>query len=118
MKHINVALFVVHKGCPHTCSFCNQRSISGSTAEITAAQVHEAAATAIKSLSESEAAGGEIAFFGGSFTMVERGYMISLLEAAYEMSQRAFSRVFASPQGRTALTPRSAKFSNATALRR
>lgn len=84
MKHINVALFVVHKGCPHTCSFCNQRSISGSTVEITAAQVHEAAATAIKSLSESEAAGGEIAFFGGSFTMVERGYMISLLEAAYE----------------------------------
>ena len=78
MKHINVALFVVHKGCPHTCSFCNQRSISGSTVEITAAQVHEAAATAIKSLSESEAAGGEIAFFGGSFTMVERGYMISL----------------------------------------
>ena len=83
MKHINVALFVVHKGCPHTCSFCNQRSISGSTVEITA-EVHEAAATAIKSLSESEAAGGEIAFFGGSFTMVERGYMISLLEAAYE----------------------------------
>ena len=60
MKHINVALFVVHKGCPHTCSFCNQRSISGSTVEITAAQVHESAATAIKSLSESEAAGGVI----------------------------------------------------------
>lgn len=84
MKHINIALFVVHKGCPHMCSFCNQRSISGSSKDITAADVHEAARTAIASLSANEAAGGEIAFFGGSFTMVEREYMISLLEAAHE----------------------------------
>ncbi len=88
MKHINVALFVVHKGCPHMCSFCNQRSISGSQKDITAEDVHSAAQTAIASLSQSEAAGGEIAFFGGSFTMVEREYMLSLLEAAYEYIQK------------------------------
>ncbi len=88
MKHINIALFVVHKGCPHMCSFCNQRSISGSHNEITAADVHSAAQTAIASLSQSDAAGGEIAFFGGSFTMVERPYMLSLLEAAYEYIQK------------------------------
>lgn len=84
MKHVNVALFVVHKGCPHMCSFCNQRSISGSSKDITAADVHAAVKTAIESLTEKEAAGGEIAFFGGSFTMIEREYMLSLLEAAYE----------------------------------
>ncbi len=84
MKHINIALFVVHKGCPHMCSFCNQKTISGSSDEVTPEQVHSAAKTAIDSLSQCEAAGGEIAFFGGSFTMVERGYMISLLEAAGE----------------------------------
>ena len=66
------------------CSFCNQRSISGSQRDLTPSDVHSAAKTAIESLSENEASGGEIAFFGGSFTMVERGYMISLLEAAYE----------------------------------
>ncbi|MBR2868229.1 MAG: radical SAM protein [Clostridia bacterium] len=88
MKHINVALFVVHKGCPHMCSFCNQRSISGSRNEITPDEVHSAARTAVASLSANEAAGGEIAFFGGSFTMVERGYMISLLEAAYEYVEK------------------------------
>ena len=88
MKHINIALFVVHKGCPHMCSFCNQRNISGSQKDITAEDVHSAAQTAIASLSESEAAGGEIAFFGGSFTMVERSYMVSLLEAAYEYIQK------------------------------
>ncbi len=88
MRHINIALFVVHKGCPHMCSFCNQRSISGSQKDITAADVHSAAATAVESLSKNEAAGGEIAFFGGSFTMVERSYMLSLLEAAYEYIQK------------------------------
>lgn len=88
MKHINVALFVVHKGCPHMCSFCNQRSISGSQKEITPDEVRSAVKTAIASLSENEAAGGEIAFFGGSFTMIERGYMISLLEAAYEYVEK------------------------------
>lgn len=88
MKHINVALFVVHKGCPHMCSFCNQRSISGSQKDITAQDVHEAAQTAIASLSQTEAAGGEIAFFGGSFTMVEKSYMLSLLEAAYEYVEK------------------------------
>ena len=88
MKHINVALFVVHKGCPHTCSFCNQRSISGSSKDITADDVHEAVRIAVSSLTENEAAGGEIAFFGGSFTMVERDYMLSLLEAAYEYVEK------------------------------
>ena len=83
MKHINVALFVVHKGCPHMCSFCNQRSISGSQKDISAKDVHDAVKTAVDSLTQSEAAGGEIAFFGGSFTMIERSYMLSLLEAAY-----------------------------------
>lgn len=83
MKHINVALFVVHKGCPHMCSFCNQRSISGSQKDITPDDVHSAVKIAVESLSENQAAGGEIAFFGGSFTMVEREYMLSLLEAAY-----------------------------------
>lgn len=88
MKHINIALFVVHKGCPHMCSFCNQRSISGSQKDITAKDVHEAAKTAMASLSANEAAGGEIAFFGGSFTMIEREYMLSLLEAAYEYVEK------------------------------
>ena len=88
MKHINIALFVVHKGCPHMCSFCNQRSISGSGGDLTADDVHKAAQTAIETLDKSEAAGGEIAFFGGSFTMVEREYMLSLLQAAYEYVEK------------------------------
>lgn len=80
MKHVNVALFAVHEGCPNMCSFCNQRSISGSVKKLTPDDVHEAARVALGG--DKDVSGGEIAFFGGSFTMIEHSYMLSLLEAA------------------------------------
>ena len=77
-KHRNVALFVPHLGCGHRCVFCDQRAISGAAAAPTPDDVRRAARIA---LSGGET-GGEIAFFGGSFTAVDRAYMVSLLEAA------------------------------------
>ncbi len=79
MKHINVALFVPDMGCPHQCSFCNQKTISGKTVPPTEADVEKAVITALKSSDCNE---GEIAFFGGSFTAIEKDYMISLLSKA------------------------------------
>ncbi len=81
MKHANVALFVPHNGCPHRCSFCNQRSITGCNTQPTPQDVIDAVQVAKASL-KGETRNAEIAFFGGSFTAVERGYMVSLLEAA------------------------------------
>ena len=81
VKHANIAVFVPHNGCPHTCAFCNQKTISGSQRQPEAADVVSAIETAIASLGEN-AAQSELAFFGGSFTAIERGYMVSLLEAA------------------------------------
>ena len=81
MKHTSVALFVPHKGCPHQCSFCNQKSISGQTKSITADDVHAACAVAEKDPNLKDA---QIAFFGGSFTAIEREYMTELLSAAKE----------------------------------
>lgn len=83
MKHINVALFVVHKGCPHMCSFCNQKSITRVGYELTPGDVHSAVRTSLASVDRETAENGEIAFFGGSFTMVDREYMTDLLEAAF-----------------------------------
>lgn len=68
-----------HKGCPHQCSFCNQKSISGQIKELTAEDVHSAVTKAMENPNLKNA---EIAFFGGSFTAIERGYMLSLLQAA------------------------------------
>ncbi|MCQ2463718.1 MAG: radical SAM protein [Clostridia bacterium] len=77
MKHINIALFVPHAGCPHQCCFCNQKSISGSTEALKPQEVPAAVETALNGREKIDA---ELAFFGGSFTAIERGYMISLLE--------------------------------------
>lgn len=77
MKHANISLFVPHQGCPHQCSFCNQKTISGTVKELTPQEVRE---TLLKAVSHGvNPVNTEIAFFGGSFTAVERSYMISLL---------------------------------------
>ena len=80
MKHSNISIFVPHKGCPNDCSFCNQRAISGQTVSATVKDVEEAVKTAIKYGVNPK--NTEIAFFGGSFTAIEREYMCSLLTAA------------------------------------
>ena len=81
MKHINVALLVPHKGCPHMCSFCNQKTISGTSGELTASDIDEA--VRIATSKEYDKTNSEIAFFGGSFTAIDREYMTYLLESAY-----------------------------------
>lgn len=80
MSHANISIFVPHKGCPNDCSFCNQRAISGQTVPATAEDVKNAVETAIRYNIEPK--NTEIAFFGGSFTAIEREYMYSLLTAA------------------------------------
>ncbi len=81
MKHINIALFVPHMGCPNQCSFCNQKSISGQVKQITADDVRQAVNRALEGRNCTDA---EIAFFGGSFTAIDRSYMVELLESAYD----------------------------------
>ncbi len=80
MKHSNVAIFVPHNGCPHQCSFCNQRCITGQAYQPQAQDVISAINTAIDSLGK-DTEYSEVAFFGGSFTAIDRGYMLSLLDA-------------------------------------
>lgn len=81
MKHTNVAIFVPHVGCTHRCSFCNQVKISGTAHSVTANTVRTAIEKAIgsKGYNQKDA---EIAFFGGSFTAIDRAYRLELLTAA------------------------------------
>lgn len=88
MKKGNISIFVPHIGCPHKCSFCNQNTITGHENAPTAKDVESAVKTALKQ-NDFEY---EIAFFGGSFTAIDRQYMISLLESAYAFAQSS-SRV-------------------------
>ena len=78
MKHSNIALFVSHIGCPNRCTFCNQHIISGEQDTATPEDVKEAVKIAL----EHGCHGGQLAFFGGSFTAIDRPYMLDLLNAA------------------------------------
>ena len=80
-RHSNIALFVPHLGCSHRCSFCNQNAITGVLEQPTADDVKRAVQTAALSDKYSPQ-NTEIAFFGGSFTAIDRDYMLSLLDAA------------------------------------
>lgn len=89
MKHANVALFVPHIGCRHACSFCNQKTISGTVKAPTPADVRDACEIAVQSR-KCDPKHSEIAFFGGSFTAIERDYMQSLLAAALPYIEGGF----------------------------
>ena len=79
--HSNISIFVPHIGCPNKCSFCNQRYITGSCWAPCAADVEKAVAAA-KGSRNFDSKTAEIAFFGGSFTAINRNYMTALLKAA------------------------------------
>lgn len=82
MKHSNISVFIPHIGCPNMCSFCNQRIISGKQSAPTYEEVKEICRNASEAIRDK--ANTEIAFFGGSFTAIEREYMLELLEAVQE----------------------------------
>lgn len=79
-QHKTLAFFIPHRGCPHQCSFCDQRTISGTVQAPTPEEVTQTCQAMLERSGSLESA--EIAFFGGSFTAVEPAYQIALLEAA------------------------------------
>lgn len=79
----NISIFVPHQGCPCACSFCNQKTITGQDRQPTAQDVIQAVETALEKNNDSKKFNYEIAFFGGSFTAIDREYMLTLLKAAF-----------------------------------
>ncbi len=79
MKHANIPIFIPHLGCPNQCVFCNQRFISG-VDSFSPDTVECEIETALSTIPEDYEV--EIAFFGGSFTGIDRELMVSLLKIA------------------------------------
>ena len=77
-KHINIPIFIPHLGCPNDCVFCNQRIISG-TEKFEAESVIPIIEQTLSTVDEDTEI--ELAFFGGSFTGIDRELMKSLLTA-------------------------------------
>ncbi len=81
MAHRNIPIFIPHMGCPHQCVFCNQRSISGQMS-FSLGDVGSIIESALSTVAHEDEV--EIAFFGGSFTGIDQGLMVSLLDLAQE----------------------------------
>ena len=79
-RHVNIPIFIPHLGCPNQCVFCNQRSISG-VQSFRLESVKEQIDDALHTIGDGIET--EIAFFGGSFTGIDRNLMIDLLKIAY-----------------------------------
>lgn len=82
-KQYIIPIFVPHLGCPNDCIFCNQKSISGQTKQITKEDVEKTIEEFLKSFKE-EKIYTEIAFFGGSFTGIDIELQKTFLETAYK----------------------------------
>lgn len=80
-KHLNIPVFIPHLGCPNGCVFCNQKKISGHAGfcrETVKKELDTAFATVTGEIP------AQIAYFGGSFTGIDREDMLFLLGVAKE----------------------------------
>ncbi len=84
-KHINIPIFIPHVGCPNACVFCNQHKISGH-ARFEKYAVREELEKAFSTVDGTLPT--QIAYFGGSFTGIDRGEMTALLSVANEYIER------------------------------
>ncbi len=85
MRHINIPIFIPHLGCPYACVFCNQRKISGVNA-FALSEVEKTIETVLSTVSPDDEV--EIAFFGGSFTAIDRSLMLELLKIGYSYIEK------------------------------
>jgi len=82
-KKYIIPVFIPHYGCKNECVFCNQRKISGKTDNVKPAEIRKIIEDYLK-IFENEKIEKEIAFFGGSFTGIDKKKQIEFLEIANE----------------------------------
>lgn len=86
-KHYIIPIFVPHIGCPHTCVFCNQDSITGdaglvgSTGNVDGEFVRKTIEEYLETINNNDAV-IEVSFFGGTFTGINMCKQRELLAVA------------------------------------
>ncbi|MBD8048883.1 MAG: radical SAM protein [Clostridium argentinense] len=79
--HYIIPIFVPHEGCPHTCVFCNQDSITGSCFKIDGEFVENTIKEYLETMDKEESI-IEVSFFGGTFTAIDINKQNELLSVA------------------------------------
>lgn len=86
-SHYIIPIFVPHEGCPHTCVFCNQDSITGSCFKIDGPFVKNTIENYLETIDSSNAI-VEVSFFGGTFTAINIEKQNELLSVAKEYKDK------------------------------
>ena len=76
-----IPIFIPHIGCPHDCSFCNQKRIAGEITDVTANDVSEIIRHYLNTMIANNSH-REVAYFGGSFTGLSMEKQRELLSPA------------------------------------
>ena len=82
MKHCNIPIFIPELACPHQCVFCNQEKISNTFNVPKPNEIGEIIDSYLKTIPENRKI--NIAFFGGSFTGIQKNKMIAYLKEAHK----------------------------------
>lgn len=83
-KKMIIPIFVSHQGCPNDCVFCNQRSITGVDESFDGHKHKEMIDEYLNCVKDKVNTSVEIAFYGGSFTGIDREIQLKYLELAYQ----------------------------------
>lgn len=86
VKHYNIPIFIPHLGCPYDCIYCNQKIIA---AQIEIPEPRDVTRIIEQYLSTIPVgAAVEVAFFGGSFTAINRKQQEAYLQAVQPYLQQ------------------------------
>lgn len=90
MTHYIIPIFISHLGCPHTCVFCNQSTITAISRDdiglIRGKDVIKTATDYLATIPQGDRQ-VELSFFGGTFTGIPVALQVELLEAAQSLLQ-------------------------------
>jgi len=87
-KHAIIPIFIPHKGCPNDCVFCNQKTITAKTADVSGEDVKRIADTWLTTLNDPRPDTLEMAFFGGSFTGIPIDQQNEYLDVALDYKHK------------------------------
>ena len=80
MKPLIIPIFVIYRGCPNRCVFCNERITAGDYPDrFTEDTIRNICDRHLKNTGRKF---DQIAFYGGNFTGIDRDYQIELLDIA------------------------------------
>lgn len=82
MKPLIIPIFVVYKGCPNRCVYCNERVTAGNYPERITEEQFRNTVDGYLSTASKDRDRIEIAFYGGNFTGIDIDYQTELLRFA------------------------------------